>query len=110
MQEIIRSNDIYIKVNPSIKAKDEPIFTTISLTFNDVFNLMLKKISLKQKIPLELSSQQLTENGYTPEFEAELLAAAEESYAAIANGTAKLYKNTAEMFAEWDKEDAEDDD
>ena len=47
----------------------------------------------------------LTENGYTPEFEAELLAAAEESYAAITNGTAKLYKNTAEMFAEWDKED-----
>jgi len=110
MQETIRSSDLHIKVNPDIKAKAEPILTAIGLSFSDVFNLMLNQICLKHKIPFELSSQQLTENGYTPEFEAELLAAAEESYAAIANGTAKLYKNTAEMFAEWDKEDAEDDD
>jgi hypothetical protein len=52
-----------------------------------------------------LSSIQLTENGYTPEIEAELLAEAEECYSAVANGTAKLYNNTAEMFANWEKED-----
>lgn len=52
----------------------------------------------------------LTENGYTEDFEAEILAASREADAAVANGTAKLYKNTAEMFVEWEKEDAEDDD
>jgi len=58
-----------------------------------------------QFIPFELSSLQLTENGYTPEFEAEVLRTAEVDYAAIENGTAKPYNNTAEMFTEWDKED-----
>jgi len=46
----------------------------------------------------------LTENGYTPEFEAEVLRSAKDDYVAIKNGTAMLYRNTAEMFAEWDKE------
>ncbi|MDR0197668.1 MAG: hypothetical protein LBI36_05560 [Oscillospiraceae bacterium] len=45
-----------------------------------------------------------TENGYTPEFEAEILAQAEECYAAVANGTAKKYKNAAELFADMDFE------
>jgi len=53
----------------------------------------------------ELSSIQLTENGYTPEFEAEILAEAEECYAAVANGTAKFYKNAAELRAALDAED-----
>jgi len=56
-------------------------------------------------IPLALSSIQLTENGYTAEFEAEVLKTAEEDYAAIKDGTAGPYNSTAEMFAEWDKED-----
>jgi hypothetical protein len=47
---------------------------------------------------------QLTENGYTPDFEAELIASAEETRAAVANGTAKVYSSTAEMFDDWDKE------
>ena len=48
---------------------------------------------------------QLTENGYTPAFEAELLAAAEECYEAVANGTAKLYSNVAELFSDLDAEE-----
>ena len=35
----------------------------------------------------------------------EVLRTAEDDYAAIKSGTAKLFNNTAEMFAEWDKED-----
>ena len=104
-----RSSGIHIRVNPEIKAGVEPILTAIGLSFSDAFNLMLNQIYLKRRIPFELSSVQLTENGYTPEFEAKILAEAEECYSAIANGTARVYKNTAEMFAEWDKEDAEDD-
>ena len=105
-----RSSGMHIRVNPEIKAKSEPILAAIGLSFSDAFNLMLNQICLKRRIPFELSSTQLTENGYTPEFEAAVLAEAEEMYASVANGTAKLYENTAEMFAEWDKEDAEDDD
>ena len=103
-----RSSGMHIRVNPKIKAEVEPILAAIGLSFSDVFNLTLNQIYLKRKIPFELSATQLTENGYTPEFEAEVLAEAEKSYAAIADGTAELYNNTAEMFALWDKEDEED--
>ena len=107
MQETILSSDIHIRVNPDIKARAEPILAAIGLSFSEVVNLMLNQICLKRKIPFELSSQQLTENGYTPEFEAELLAAAEESYAAIANG-AKTYKSAAELRAALDAEEDDD--
>ena len=100
-----RSSGMHIRVNPEIKASVEPILAAIGLSFSDVFNLTLRQIYLKRRIPFDLSSLQLTENGYTPEFEAEVLRTAEDDYAAIKNGTAKLYNNTAEMFAQWDKED-----
>ena len=100
-----RSSGMHIRVNPEIKASVEPILAAIGLSFSDVFNLTLRQIYLKRKLPFELSSIQLTENGYTPEFEAGIIAESEKAYAAVANGTAKPYNNTAEMFAEWDKED-----
>ena len=99
-----RSSGMHIRVNPEIKTSVEPILAAIGLSFSDVFNLTLRQIYLKRRIPFELSSIQLTENGYTTEFEAEVLRTADEDYAAIKNGTAKLYNNTAEMFADWDEE------
>ena len=103
-----RSSGMHIRVNPEIKSKVEPILSAIGLSFSDVFNLTLNQIYLKRKIPFELSSIQLTENGYTPEFEEKLLAAVDELDFAVANGTVKPYKNTTEMFVEWDKESADD--
>ena len=100
-----RSSGMHIRVNPEIKAGVEPILAAIGLSFSDVFNLTLNQIHLKRKIPFELSSLQLTENGYTPEFEAEIIAESEKAYAAVANGTAKLYKNAAELRAALDAED-----
>jgi addiction module RelB/DinJ family antitoxin len=94
---------MHIRVNPEIKANVEPILAAIGLSFSDVFNLTLHQIYLKRRIPFELSSLYLTENGYTPEFEAELLAEAEVAYAAVANG-AKTYKNAAELRAALDAE------
>ena len=99
-----RSSGMHIRVNPEIKAKAEPILSAIGLSFSDVFNLTLNQIYLKRKIPFELSSIELTENGYTPEFEAELLLVAEESHAAVANG-AKTYKSAAELRAALDAEE-----
>ena len=100
-----RSSGMHIRVNPEIKASVEPILAAIGLSFSDVFNLTLRQIYLKRRIPFELSSVQLTENGYTPEFETMILADAEECYAAVANGTAKRYKNAAELRAALDAED-----
>ena len=105
-----RSSGMHIRVNPEIKAKAEPILAAIGLSFSDVFNLTLNQICLKRKIPFELSSIQITENGYTADFEAELLAESEKLHTALANGTAVPYRSAKEMFAEWDKEDAEADD
>ena len=105
-----RSSGMHIRVNPEIKASVEPILAAIGLSFSDVFNLTLNQIYLKRKIPFELSSLQLTENGFTPAFEAEVLAEAKKDYAAIANGTVRRYKNVAELRAELDAEDDEEDD
>ena len=98
-----RSSGMHIRVNPEIKASVEPILAAIGLSFSDVFNLTLNQIYLKRKIPFELSAIQLTENGYTPDFEAELLSASKESRAAVANG-AKTYRSVAELRAELDAE------
>lgn len=102
-----RSSGMHIRVNPEIKAQVEPILAEIGLSFSDVFNLTLRQIYLKRKLPFELSATQFTENGYTTEFETELLTESEELYKSVENGTAKVYQNTAEMYADWDKEDAD---
>ena len=109
MSKTTRSSGMHIRVNPEIKTKVEPILSAIGLSFSDVFNLTLNQIYLKRKIPFELSSIQLTENGYTPDFEAELLAESDELHAAVANGTATLYTNAAELFADLDAEDDDND-
>ena len=103
------SSSMHIQVNPEIKEKVEPILAAIGLSFSDVFNLTLNQIYLKRRIPFELSSVQLTENGYTPEFEAEILAEAEQLYEDVANGKVRLYKNAAELFADLDAEDDDND-
>ena len=103
-----RSSGMHIRVNPEIKARVEPILAAIGLSFSDVFNLTLNQIYLKRKIPFELSATQLTENGYTVEFENEILSEAEKCYAAVADGSAKIYKNAEELFADMDSEDEDD--
>jgi len=99
-----RSSGMHIRINPEIKASVEPILAAIGLSFSDVFNLTLKQIYLKRKIPFELSSLQLTENGYTQDFEAEILAEAEACYDAVANG-AKTYTNASELRAALEAEE-----
>ena len=49
----------------------------------------------------------VTENGYTSNFETELLSASEESYAAVAEG-AKTYKTAADLRAALDAEEDDD--
>ena len=103
----MRSSGMHIRVNPEIKAKVEPILAAIGLSFSDVFNLTLNQIYLKRRIPFELSSLQITENGYTADFEMELLSASAESHTAVANG-AKTYRNAAELRAALDAEEEDE--
>ena len=100
-----RSSGMHIRVNPEIKAKVEPILSAIGLSFSDVFNLTLNQIYLKKRIPFDLTATELTENGYTPEFEAAILAESVDLYSEVADGRAKLYKNAEELFADMDAED-----
>jgi addiction module RelB/DinJ family antitoxin len=101
-----RSSGMHIRVNPELKASVEPILAAIGLSFSDVFNLTLHQIALKRQIPFALSSSQVTENGYTPEFESDILAEAKEAHAAVANNTAKLYTSAAELRKSLDAEDS----
>ncbi|MCL2059282.1 MAG: type II toxin-antitoxin system RelB/DinJ family antitoxin [Oscillospiraceae bacterium] len=103
MMSNTRSSGMHIRVNPEIKAKVEPILAAIGLSFSDVFNLTLNQIYLKRKIPFELSSIQLTENGYTQEFEKEILRDIEKAHTAVANG-AVTYKNAADLRVALDAE------
>lgn len=100
-----RTSGMHIHVNPEIKTKVEPILAAIGLSFSDVFNLTLNQIYLKRRIPFELTSIQLTENGFTPEFEAAILAEAEDDYVKIADGTLKPYQSVAEMREALDAEE-----
>ena len=99
-----RSSGMHIRVNPEIKAKAEPILAAIGLSFRDVFNLTLNQICLKRRLPFELSSIELTENGYTPEVEAEIIRDIQEAHSALADG-AVTYKSAAELRAALDAED-----
>ena len=99
-----RSSGMHIRVNPKLKADVEPILAAIGLSFSDVFNLTLNQIYLKRKIPFELSAIQLTENGYTPEFENKILVSSEEAHCMVANG-ATTYKSAAELRIALDAED-----
>jgi len=80
---------------------------SMSIRVNSEIKAPINQIYSKRRPSFELTALQLTENGYTPEFESELIAESERCYAAVANGTAKLYKTSAEMFADLDAEDDE---
>jgi addiction module RelB/DinJ family antitoxin len=105
----VNSTDLIIQVDSITKAQAEPVLTAIDLSFSDVFNLLFRQISLKHRIPFDLSDVQITENGYTEEFEAKLLADANRMYESVANGIAKIYNNASELFVDMDAEEDESD-
>ena len=110
-----KTANINIRTEPEIKQRIETLFSQFGITVSDAVNIFFHQSLMHRGLPFQMQlpgynneTLKLTENGYTPEFEEEVLRAAEEDYAAIRNGTAKLYTNTTEMFAQWDKEDDED--
>jgi addiction module RelB/DinJ family antitoxin len=90
-----------IQLDPGLKAEAEQTFAEFDLDLSQAISIFLQKSVKDHCLSFSLP---LTENGFTPEFEAELLAEAEELYREIANGTAKVYANAAELFADIDAE------
>ncbi|MCL1844985.1 MAG: type II toxin-antitoxin system RelB/DinJ family antitoxin [Defluviitaleaceae bacterium] len=96
---------VNFRMDENLKKSMEQTCKDMGLSMTSAFTIFATKVAREKRIPFEISAVQLTENGYTPEFEAEILAEAEKCYAAVANGTAKLYKNAEELFADLDAED-----
>jgi DNA-damage-inducible protein J len=90
-----------IRLDPAVKSEAEKTFAVFGLNLSEAINVFLHKSILERGFPFSL---RLTENGYTPEFEATILADVEEAYAAVANG-AKTYRNAAELRAALDAEE-----
>ncbi|RDU65783.1 hypothetical protein CQA53_05680 [Helicobacter didelphidarum] len=55
-------------------------------------------INLYPQAKLKVEKEELTENGYTPEFEAEVLEGIKEVEEQRKNGTLKTYKSVEEAF------------
>ncbi len=66
---------IQIRLDPKLKMKVDIIFDDLGLDLPTAVRLFLKKVATSKSIPFELKST-ITENGFTEEFEEEVLKAA----------------------------------
>ncbi|MCL2546134.1 MAG: type II toxin-antitoxin system RelB/DinJ family antitoxin [Oscillospiraceae bacterium] len=108
---------INVRTDATLKSQAQQVFESIGLDLSTAVNLFLKQTVKTNNLPFILgvsnvpdsSFMRLTENGYTPDFESELLTESKKYHTAVKNGTAKLYKNAADLFADLDAEDDDDD-
>jgi addiction module RelB/DinJ family antitoxin len=77
-----------IRLDPKVKKEAQKLAETIGFSFSDLINVALKKAIRDGGVDLRLG---LTENGYTPEFEASILKADK-------GGGAKKFKTVDEMI------------
>ena len=66
---------IQIRVDQKLKRDADLIFEDLGLDTTTAIRLFLKKVVMSKSIPFELKST-LTDNGFTPEFEDEVMKAA----------------------------------
>ena len=66
---------IQIRLDPKLKMEVDIIFDDLGLDLPTAVRLFLKKVVASKSIPFELKSA-ITENGFTEEFEDEILKAA----------------------------------
>ena len=90
-----------IRIDKDVRREADALYKSMGLTLSSAINLFLTQSVVQRKLPL-------TEVVSDPPYAAALLRDAAEAHAAVENGTAKFYASTAELFADWDKEDAED--
>lgn len=69
---------IQIRVEEKLKHEADLVFEDLGLDTPTAIRLFLKKVVVSQSIPFELKVTTHTENGFTPEFEKEILKASHE--------------------------------
>jgi DNA-damage-inducible protein J len=89
---------IQIRVDEKLKQDADLIFEDLGMDTPTAIRLFLKKVVVSKSIPFELKSTR-TENGFTPEFEEEVIRAATEKdqigpFKSAKEAIAELHKQT----------------
>lgn len=69
---------IQVRVDAKLKKQADQVLDDIGLDIPTAIRLFLRKVVVSKSIPFELKSSKFTENGFTEEFENEVLEAAKE--------------------------------
>ena len=70
---------IQVRVDAKLKKQADQVLDDIGLDIPTAIRLFLRKVVVSKSIPFELKSSKFTENGFTEEFENEVLKASKES-------------------------------
>ena len=89
-----------IRLNPEVKAKAENTFATLGLNLSEAINIFLHKAILEYGFPFEVK--------FSPNAET-LLAIQEADDIVKGKIKTKVYNTPEELFADWKKEDEEED-
>ena len=69
---------IQVRVDAKLKKQADQVLDDIGLDIPTAIRLFLRKVVVSKSIPFELKSSKFTENGFTEEFENEVLKTSEE--------------------------------
>lgn len=86
--------NINIRIDQKLKKAASEVFNNVGLDMSSAVKLFLTQAVIAKKIPFRV----LTVNGFTPEFEEELLKDIAEMDEEIKSGKAKLYNSVDEMM------------
>jgi addiction module RelB/DinJ family antitoxin len=64
---------IQIRLDPKLKKQADRILDNLGLDTPTAIRIFLRRVVVTRSIPFELNNGNLTENGFTPEFEDEVL-------------------------------------
>ena len=89
---MIANETIQVRVDRPTKQKASKIIRDLGLDMSTAVKMYLRQIVARKAIPFPV----VTENGYTPEFEAELVKEAAETWAKYKRGEIKAYTSIEE--------------
>ncbi len=69
---------IQVRIDTTLKKQADKVLDDIGLDLPTAIRIFLKKVVVSKSIPFELTSSKLTVNGFTEEFENEVLEAEKE--------------------------------
>ncbi|MCL2343756.1 MAG: type II toxin-antitoxin system RelB/DinJ family antitoxin [Firmicutes bacterium] len=86
-----------IRIDKQVRDQADALYKSMGLSLSSAINLFLRQSVIQGKLPI---SEVIAEPAYADM----LLRDADKIDAAIAKGTAKLYKTPDELFAAWEKQ------